>query len=413
MGGSKHRAVILVSGGVLFTMVAFAGLAAETNTLSSLVEQALRNNPELKFYEAEIAAAKGNRKTAGTWQNPEFKADAGQMWMVGDQGPTYTLSVMQPFEWPGRLALRRAIANRDVELAQLGLERFRLALMSRVRTAGYAFFAAEQKSDAVRDVSERLRLLRDVLVQRDAAGVTSLLDTRVIEAMDISMQRKASEATVQKQDALFELNQLRGLSASEPVAVSEPKLTFATIEDPDGWQVRALTNNFEVRMRLAEATQSGLRVSLARNERFPTWSFGPVYSDERMGENRRMLGASVSLPLPFWNRNAGNIGAAEAKQSQAQAALTIAQREIERKVADAVARYKTKLDEINKWRVDSMEHFRQAADLADQHYRQGAIPVANYVEMQKEYLEAEEAMIDARKEAFEAWEALQVLIGAN
>src|SRR5205809_3092582 len=180
MGGSKHRAGILVSGGVLFTMVAFAGLAAETNTLSSLVEQALRNNPELKFYDAEIAAAKGNRKTAGTWQNPEFKADAGQMWMVGDQGPTYTLSVMQPFEWPGRLALRRAIAYRHVELAQLGLERFRLALVSRVRTAGYVFFAAEQKSDAVRDVSERLRLLRDVLVQRDAAGVTSLLDTRVI-----------------------------------------------------------------------------------------------------------------------------------------------------------------------------------------------------------------------------------------
>jgi len=413
MGGSKHRAVIRVCVGVFLTMVAFAGWAAETNTLSSLVEQALRNNPELKFYEAEIAAAKGNRKTAGTWQNPEFKADAGQMRMVGDQGPTYTISVMQPFEWPGRLALRRAIANRDIELAQLGLERFRLALVSRVRTAGYALFAAEQKSDTVRDVAERLRLLRDVLVQRDAAGVTSLLDTRVIEAMDISMQRKASEAAVQKQSALFELNQLRGLSAAEPVAVSEPKLAFAAIEDPDGWQARALTNNFELRMRLAEATQSGLRVSLARNERFPTWSFGPVYSDERMGENRRMVGASVSLPLPFWNRNAGNIGAAEAKQSQAQAALSIAQREIERKVADALARYKTKLDEINRWRVDSIEHFRQAADLADQHYRQGAILVSNYVEMQKEYLEAEEAMINARKEAFEAWEALQVLIGAN
>jgi cobalt-zinc-cadmium efflux system outer membrane protein len=410
---SKHRAVIRVAAGVLLTIVAFAGLAAETNTLSSLVEQALRNNPELKFYEAEIAAAKANRKTAGTWQNPELKSDAGQMWMIGDQGPTYTISVMQPFEWPGRLGLRKAIANRDVELAQLGLERFRLALASRVRTAGYGLFAAEQKGTSVGEVAERLRLLRDVLVQRDAAGVTSLLETRVIEAMDISMQRKASEATVQKQTALFELNQLRGLSAPELVTVSEPKLTFAAIEDADAWQARAQTNNFEVRMRVAEAAQSGLRISLARNERFPGWSIGPVYLDERMGENRRMLGASVSLPLPLWNRNAGNIAAAESKQSQAGAALQIAQREVERKVADALARYKAKLGEMNRWRIDSIEHFRQAADLADQHYRLGSIPVSSYVEMQRQYLEAVEAMIDARKEAFDAWEALQVLTGAN
>ncbi len=34
-------------------------------TLDALVAQALAENPELKFYEAEIAAAKGERKAGG------------------------------------------------------------------------------------------------------------------------------------------------------------------------------------------------------------------------------------------------------------------------------------------------------------------------------------------------------------
>ena len=389
----------------------FPSIAAETNSLSSLVDEALRRNPELKFYEAEISAAKANRKTAGLWSNPELSADAGRMRMTHDDGLAWSVALMQPFEWPGRLGLRKAIANRDIELAELGLDRFRVALASRVRSAGYGVYAAEQKANAVQEVADRLRLLRDVLVQRDAAGITPLLETRVIEALDISMQRKASEAAIQKQAALFELNQLRGVSPTEALAVNNADLNFRPVGDIAALRAAALTNNFELRMRVVELAQSGLRVSLAKNERYPTWSIGPMYSEERLGDQERMVGVGISLPLPLWNRNSGGIAAAEAKQLQAETAMFVAQREVERKVAEAAARYKVKLDEIGKWRVDSIEHFRQAADLADRHYRLGAVPVATYIELQKEYLEAVEALLDTRKEALEAWQELQLLTG--
>ena len=136
-----------------------------------------------------------------------------------------------------------------------------------------------------------------------------------------------------------------------------------------------------------------------------------MYSEERLGDQERMVGVGVSLPLPLWNRNSGNIAAANAKQLQAETALLVAQREVDRKVAEAAARYKVKLEEINKWRVDSIEHFRQAADLADRHYRLGAVPVTTYIDLQREYLEAVEALLDTRKEALEAWQELQLLTG--
>src|SRR5688572_22919974 len=396
---------------VALLCAALPAIAAETNSVSSLIDEALRKNPELKFYEAEIAAAKGNRKDAGKWPNPEFSGDIGRMRMTHDEGIAWSVSVMQPFEWPGRLGLRKAIANRDVELAELGLERFRVALTSRVRSAGFRVFAAQQKANAAREVAERLRLLREVLVQRDAAGITPLLETRVIEATDISMQRKASEAAVEQQSALFELNLLRGAAPTDDLVVTGADMTFRPLQDLDSLRASAQTNNFELRMRVLELGQSGLRISLAKNERFPMWSFGPAYSEERLGDNERMIGLGVSLPLPLWNRNSGNIEAAKAKQLQAETALLVAQRQIDRKMAEAAARYRTKREEMDKWRVDSIEHFRQAADLADRHYRLGAVPVTIYIELQKEYLEAVEALLDTRKEALDAWQELELLAG--
>ena len=48
-----------------------ASTNAPSATLDALVADVLEHNPELNFYRAEIAAAKGERRTAGTWANPE------------------------------------------------------------------------------------------------------------------------------------------------------------------------------------------------------------------------------------------------------------------------------------------------------------------------------------------------------
>jgi cobalt-zinc-cadmium efflux system outer membrane protein len=81
-----------------------------------------------------------------------------------------------------------------------------------VRTLAYGLFAAQEKSAAATEVAERFKALREVLVQRDPAGLTPLLETRVIEATELNAQRKASEAALATQSALLELNQLRGVA---------------------------------------------------------------------------------------------------------------------------------------------------------------------------------------------------------
>lgn len=416
----RRQFAVATLAATLAAPVARAQEAASTNTnvslaLDALVAEALEKNPELRFYEAEIAAAKGGRKTAGLWPNPEVGGGVGQKRVTGSgvsaEGMAWSVTVAQPFEWPGRIGLRKAIANRDIELAELGYGRFKVALAARMRVLGYTLFAAQEKASAAREVADRYKALREVLVQREPAGLTPLLEFRVIEAGELTSQRTASLAALATQAALLELNQLRGQSPGVPLAVAHTDLTFRSLDPSETLLSLARTNNFELRLRAVELAQQGFHVALAKNERFPTLSVGPSYSEEKSGDRERIIGVGISLPLPLWNRNQGNIQAAEARQVQAETSFYVTQRDTERQVLQAALNYETKLREMSRWRPDSVQHFREAAEVADRHYRLGSVPIATYVELQNKYLEAVEGLLDTKLEALEAGQNLEVLTG--
>lgn len=392
-------------------------LPASPRSLESIIAEALEKNPELKFYEAEIAAARAGRKTAGLLANPQFSGEAGhnaqKSGVLNSEGVAWSVSVIQPFEWPGRIGLRKAIANQDIELAQLGYERFKIALAGRIRSLAYGLFGAREKSAASTEVAERFKALREILVQRDPAGLTPLLETRVIEAIEVNAHRKASEAGLDAESALLELNQLRGAAPGEPVSIDRtPFDLLPSPRDRNALLALARTNNFELRVRAVELAQQGFRVSLARNERFPSLGIGPSYSDQKAGpDEQRIIGIGITLPLPLWNRNQGNIQSAAARQVQAEVSLSATEREIHRRVIEASMIYEAKLREMAKWRPDAIQHFKEAAGIADRHYRLGAVPVSTYVELQKQYLDAVESLINTKKEALDAAAQIELLTG--
>src|SRR5438874_10460388 len=168
-------------------------LAGDATSLDALVAEALARNPELNVYSSEIAAAKGERRTAGEWQNPEASTEGGAKITrdyhgntLGD-GVLWTLGASQTFEYPGRVTLRKAIANRQIALADLGLEGFRSALAARVRAAAFRAALGKAKAGAADEIAKRFDDLATVLQQRPAAGVAQQADVRIIEASAISL----------------------------------------------------------------------------------------------------------------------------------------------------------------------------------------------------------------------------------
>ncbi len=327
--------------------------SAATVTAEGLVAEALAKNPELNYYRAEIKAARGERRTAGEWANPEATSDIGAK-IVNDsngnslgQGATWSISAAQTFEYPGRVSLRKAIANRQIALAETGLEGFEVALAARIRSLALRVIVNEERVAAVRKVSDRFQELISILSQRPTAGVAPLLDTRLIEANAIALNRRTAEAARDLQSAIYAINQLRG----SPI---------------------------EARLRLAKSDLIGF-----------------------------------NLALPIWNQNAGNIETANAKAIQAEASLSTTILEVERKVADAAFAYQTRRDELMKLQPVTLDQLQDAAELADRNYRSGAVPVVTYTEVQKQYLDAIDALAAAQIGALENRQEIEQQTGLH
>jgi cobalt-zinc-cadmium efflux system outer membrane protein len=407
--------------GLVLVQASGASRAEETNgppiALEALVTDILANNPELNFYKAQIAAAKGERRSAGAWSNPEVAGTAGSKRATGGgvsgEGLAWSVSVKQTFEWPGRIGLRKAIANRQIHLAELGYGQFRRALEAKARTLALNVHATQEKALAASEVAARYHALREVLVQREPAGLTPVLETRIIEATEVALQRKASEAELEQESAILELNQLRGRPADEKLGVATPSLTFPAAPETEILLAAARTNNFELRMREVELQQQGFKVELARKEKYPSFTVEPYVSREKAADLETQAGVGLSVPLPLWNRNEGRVASEEARREQAETSLLVTQRSVERQVVEKAGVYRRKLEEMSKWRPDSVQQFKEAAELADRHYRLGAVQIATYVELQKQYLEAVEALLDTRREALEAGEQVRLLTGVD
>ena len=140
---------ILLSGGA-FCLAARDSTAV---TSSDLVAEALQKNPEVRFYEAEIAAAQGGRQTAGQLANPELSTELGGMSLAQQkEGLVWRASILQVFDFPGRMSLRKAIADRDITLAELGLQQFKSQLANEVRARAGDVLLLKRKEDAARSV---------------------------------------------------------------------------------------------------------------------------------------------------------------------------------------------------------------------------------------------------------------------
>jgi len=410
----------------LIPVLAAAGLSAVAADEQSVtnayrqeefVAEVLQRNPEVKFYEAEIAAAKGERNAAGTLANPELKGDVGHKrardaaGTLAGEGVAWSVGLSQTFEWPGRLGLRKAIANRQIVLAELGLEKFKASLAARARTVAFASYAAREKEMAANEVARRVQALREVVVQRDPAGVTPLLEMRILEANALTAEREAVEAALEALSANLELNLLRGERADATIQIIAAQQSFAPLSAFEDLLTAARTNSYELRTRQLELEQQGFRVSLAKNDRWPAVTVGPFYSEERAGDKERIAGVGVSLPLPLWTRNSGNVQVANAREQQAEASLRLAHREIERELMEKVSGYSARFSALSRWRPDTIAQLREAAELGDRHYRLGAVPIATYVELQEKYLEAVEAYFDLQKEGYAAAQQVQLLTG--
>ena len=383
-------------------------------TSNDLVNEALRQNPEVRFFEAEIDAARGGRQSAGQLANPELSTEFGGMSLAqAKEGLVWRASILQVFDFPGRMALRKAIADRDIELAQLGLQQFKSQLANEVRARAGDVLLLQRKEAAARSVRERLESLVEVLVQRDTGSVSALLERRILEATLLNSDRILTDASKASREAAAALNVLCGRGPDQPVKIAGAVTAFPDVPQLLSLKQQAARTNFDLQQKRLQVAKQGLKVDLTKSERWGDITFGPYMAGQHAGGTQIEGGFVVSIPLPLWNKNKGNIDAERARTQQAEALLGATLRDLERDLAVARSAYLAELDALSRWRPESEKQFADAAAEADRHYRLGAVPAATYVEMQRGYLDAMDSLIESRRNAWKHRMEIERLTGGT
>lgn len=387
----------------------------QTRTLDQLVVEALTDNPELKATEADLEAAKGTRLQAGLWKNPDISGSYAWRQVrspgANNDGFSDQLSITQTFEFPGKATLRKAIADQDVALGKIGLTQFRLTLAGRVKLLAYRYGLAEQNREAADLVIARSRALIALLDKRPKAGLQAMFDSGILEGNLEDIAVTQHDLALEAVTSLSELNVLRGWPAQTALHVVLPAELPPLPSSLDHLLVTSLSTSPILRMKEMDLKKAQLQVNASKLEAAPDFAIGPFYSLDKAGDHDQKIGAAVAFPLPVWNQNQGIVAASKAVMAKTEATQEQAKRDLELSITKI---YQTRhlLDvQISQTKPELIQKLAQLADMADRQYRLGAINLATFLEVQRQFLSTtksvHQTILDANSLALD----LQLLTG--
>jgi len=408
---------------IFFLLAPLLVSGAEPNTVpvevADLVRQAVESNPEHQAYLSALAAEREAGSSASSNPDPLLSVEVGRKRLRDaggaflDEGQVWTASLSQTFEWPERLRFRRAIADHQVEIAKLGLGRFEQALEAKATVLAYRLSRAQVRAQACEEVAERFAGLRKALVGRDPSGPAPTIELRSVEAAEVVARRRSEEARLALQQALLEMNQLRGAPSLAPLVVKAPVLALKDAPRLEELLSSARDGNFSYRMQVLESEQMSLQSDLARSDSVPGFTAGPYVSQDRVGGRETIVGLRFDIPLPVSGRSGSAERAANERKRQSKAAIAAAWRDVEKDLGQTWLSYASKVDQLRMHKDDPAVRFAEAAKLAESHFRAGALSLQLFMDAQAGYLEAVDSALVIQEQAVEAGFRLRELSGVN
>lgn len=366
-------------------------------TLAQALEAADARSPRIAAAAAEVEAARGRRRQSSFRFNPEISVEienfAGTGAYSGFNGRETTVAINQRLDLGGRRHARMTLADAELIAAQYRLEIARADLALAIRDSFADAIAARDTLALARENEVRARELARV--------AQTLVDTgnepplRALRANSALVQTVADlrSAEAAERTARRSLAALIGLDTPPAELIdSEPAAMPEAIDPRTTLDVRLA----ETQRAIAEA-----RLGSARAEGHVDPSVGVgVRQISETGD--RALVASLSLPLPIFDRNQGNVAAARsditASVARRDDAILTAQAEIangEAQLASAEAR-------LAALEGSAVEQAREAVRLAELSYRAGKSSLVEYLDAQQAYAETQAALIAARRARAEA-----------
>ncbi len=350
-------------------------------------------NPRAIGPRADVEEAEALVTQAGLRPNPDISIEVenivGTGVFSGLRASEYTVSAGLPLELGGKRGVRIDAARAELAVARL---RERLALADiglMVRQRYVSAVAAQARVELARGIVERSgELARIATALVDAGREPPLRALRAqSELAEAEAELKAAQA-----NALAARLTLGALWSQGPAPA--PSGAFPRIEPPD----ELLSANAGLEPRLARAQRQAAEAGVARERTLgmpdPIVSAGVRRFEE---SNDQAFVVGISIPLPLWNRNQGNVAAAQARARSAAARQAVALSDYRQAVAEARADYLAAEAKADTLEAESLPRAEEALRLVEIGYREGKFALIEALSAGEARDGIRRALIDARE----------------
>lgn len=388
-------------------LLAMAQVAsAQTLTLESALQSAFAGNPDLAAAQWEIDIAQGGRQQAGLIPNPVASWDAED---TRRSTRTTTAKLSQTLELGGKRGARIDVASRAQEAAAQELEQRRNVLRAEVIDGFYGALRAQERLE----LAQRSMALAErglvIANGRVTAGKASPVEaTRAqVQVSEIRLERSRAEIGVS--DAYRRLAAITGSATIgfervEAGAVNPPALPSAT-------QLLArLESTAELRLAQLQIQQREAGLGLEKAQRIPDLdvSIGSQY-DASVRERVNLVG--VSMPIPLFNRNQGNVLAASRRADQARDLRNATELRLRTETRQALDLWSTADSEVRTFNQVILPAAQSAVDSATRGFEMGKFNFLEVLDAQRTLIAARTQYLAARAQATDAWVRIERIYG--
>nr|WP_189657319.1 TolC family protein [Pseudomonas peradeniyensis] len=379
---------------------------AQGLSLDQALDAAFAQNPDFAAIGREIGIAEGERRQAGLIPNPELS------WEVEDtrrDTSTTTVTLSQALELGGKRGARIEVAEAGQAIARLELERQRNSLRADVIQAFHAALRAQTALDLAQQSQALTERGLRVVEGRVRAGQSSPVEaTRAqvqLAQAEAAVRRARTERGVANQalarltgsaEARFERLDASNLSPG-PAPQSEPLL--AKVEQTAEWRLAA-----------AQIERGDASLGSEKAQRIPnlTVSLGSQYSRE---ERERVNVVGLSMPLPLFDRNQGNVLAAARRADQARDLRNAVDLRLRSETRSALEQWGTAMGEVQAYDRTILPAAQQAVDTATRGFEMGKFAFLDVLDAQRTLIEARGLYLEALAQATDARAQVERIYG--
>ncbi len=310
---------------LIFASPLLFSAAGDSVDADSAVTLALARNPDLAAARLTLVEAEGRVDQAGLLSNPSLETEIKPGLQAG-QG-NLKVGLEQRFPVTSRLRLEKGVSQRLLTAARAEVQDASRKLAEEVRSTVIRIAALQARMDLQESQIATNQVWAGQLSRQAAAGERPAYEADQLRMELAGLKLSRRKLGTERDDGLNHLRQLLALPPGSSLTVTEILKPAAAPGEAE--VIVAQRGDFlAAQARLAAANTA---TDLARSRKWEDITVGVFGEWQRMEDipaglqDDQFIGVRVSVPLPFWNRQAGRIREAQAAaQREATTAESLA-----------------------------------------------------------------------------------------